>query len=180
MILNSTLITSIKVDTIPEDDDSNIRVPAILLPVFEPSLPLESLFLSTKAGPFSATQIMNVSSVFAFAFFQTNIAQSFGLIGAIGPGQWELDLQQAGYTDAPAALTAYITNVTFGYSSNGSTETIALGTSFMGQTANQSLCSRKVKISVNRAAAYLGVSLPSVGVGITTYCYGSLIARRLS
>jgi hypothetical protein len=176
MILNSTLLTAFKTDTIPVDGDSNILIPPIIVPTIDLRQGITGSFGSSEASPY-AQGVQRSSAFFALSGSNSNVAGTTILIGQLGPGFWELDIDFDVQVLSPAVGTFY------GFALNIRHIDLSLLMDLFLQ-ANPTSIVNAIHINSKTQLALLKdtsliAQLPAVGVGVTRGEGVRVLANRI-
>lgn len=115
MILTSGILKGFGSLSTPQDGDTTLQVPALLMPVIAAPEKLTGNFGSTIASPYSSSLFQQTSSLFAFSDSYSNGGPSLPNIGGLAPGVWELIIDVGTSVISPAASTFYSLTVNYNY-----------------------------------------------------------------
>lgn len=115
MILTSGILKGFGSLSTPQDGDTTLQVPALLMPTIAVPEKLSGNFGSTIASPYSSSLFQQTTALFAFSDSYSAAGPSNPNIGGLAPGVWQLLIDMGTSIISPAAATFYSTTVNYNY-----------------------------------------------------------------
>jgi hypothetical protein len=176
VILDTVILSSIKPDTTPENSDSKIQIPPIMLPVVRLIDPLSKLPTVSPVSPGDVTNLLRNTSLISFTHFNANAGILATNLCALAPGLWELDMTLETIIMNPVAATIYQITIVYGTVAPAN-EAAILGT-LVGLNGINMARNRKMELLLRNPGFFALQNTAALGVGVLLHGAGTFHAIR--